>query len=231
MQSTPEICKHKGILTHWKDYPEGSVERAKSLGIEVWSTSKGLETTLQLWQTKLAVLQREKPWKALGLKSADEFVKAVVGKTTKEIGKEIKKRTQIKELSIAHPDWSQQDIANEVGTSRQYVHEVLSSKVSDYDKMLDIPDHLNNRNDQADFRKLPAELREKVAAREVSLNQAAIQAGIRKKPTPEEQCVKAFKKSQSRLVPLKAIVLSLEPHELSVIADWVKERLDGRRLD
>ncbi len=26
-------------------------------------------------------------------------------------------------------------------------------------------------------------------------------------------------------------VLSLEPHELSVIADWVKERLDGRRLD
>ncbi|NBW17216.1 MAG: hypothetical protein EBR82_55485 [Caulobacteraceae bacterium] len=75
------------------------------------------------------------------------------------------------------------------------------------------------------------ELLDKIEAGELSVNQAAIQAGIRKKPTPEEQCVKAFRKSQSRLVPLKVIVLSLEPHELSVIADWVKERLDGRRLD
>jgi hypothetical protein len=58
-----------------------------------------------------------------------------------------------------------------------------------------------------------------------SANAAAIQAGIRKKQTPEEQCVKAFRKSQSRLVPLKVIVLSLETHELSVVADWIKERL------
>jgi hypothetical protein len=198
MTPTPAICKHKGILTHWKDYPEGSVERAKSLGIEVWSTSKGLETTLQLWQTKLAVLQREKPWRALGLKSADEFVKAVVGKTTKEIGKEIKKRTQIKELSIAHPEWSQQDIANKVGTSRQYVHEVLSSKNLDSKELVDIPSHLTATDSKADFRKLPAELREKVAARQVSLNQAAIQAGIRKKPTAEEQCVRLFLKCEDK---------------------------------
>jgi DNA-binding MarR family transcriptional regulator len=230
MQSTPEICKHKGILTHWKDYPEGSVERAKSLGIEVWSTSKGLETTLQLWQTKLAVLQREKPWRALGLKSADEFVKAVVGMTTKEIGKEITKRTQIQKLRRDHPDWTQQRIANETDVDKAYVSRVLTNNCEVKEKVI-VPDWIKSSRDQADFRKLPAELREKVAAREVSLNQAAIQAGIRKKPTAEEQCVKAFKKSQSRLVPLKVIVLSLEPHELSVIADWVKERLDGRRLD
>jgi hypothetical protein len=229
MQSTPEICKHKGILTHWKDYPEGSVERAKSLGIEVWSTSKRLDTTLSLWQTELAVLQREKPWRALGLKSADEFVKAVVGMTTKEIGKEITKRTQIQKYHHDNPEVKQEDIAKKFGVSQQYVSKV-TTKSSESEETV-VPDHINGNSDKADYNKLPAELREMVAARQVSLNQAAIQAGIRKKPTPEEQCVKAFKKSQSRLVPLKVIVLSLEPHELSVIADWVKERLDGRRLD
>jgi hypothetical protein len=229
MQSTPEICKHKGILTHWKDYPEGSVERAKSLGIEVWSTSKSLQTTLKLWQTELTVLQRERPWKALGLKSADEFVKAVVGKTTKEIGKEITKRTQIQKYHHDNPEAKQEDIARMFGVSQQYVSKV-TTKSSESEETV-VPDHINGNSDKADYNKLPAELREKVATREVSLNQAAIQAGIRKKPTAEEQCVKAFRKSQSRLVPLKVIVLSLEPHELSVIADWVKERLDGRRLD
>jgi hypothetical protein len=81
------------------------------------------------------------------------------------------------------------------------------------------------------LKRVAPELFEEVKAGRMSANAAAIQAGIRKKPTAEEQCVRGFKKSQSRLVPLKVIVLSLEPHELSVIADWVKERLDGRRLD
>jgi hypothetical protein len=80
------------------------------------------------------------------------------------------------------------------------------------------------------LKRVAPELFEEVVAGRMSANAAAIQAGIRKKPTPEEQCVKAFRKSQSRLVPLKVIVLDLEPHELSVIADWVKERLDGWRM-
>ena len=36
------------------------------------------------------------------------------------------------------------------------------------------------------------EMLEKIEAGELSVNAAAIQAGIRKKPTPEEICVKAF---------------------------------------
>ena len=70
------------------------------------------------------------------------------------------------------------------------------------------------------------ELLDKIEAGELTVNQAAIQAGIRKKPTAEEQCVKAFKKSQSRLVPLKVILEALDPHELVVVMDWIKERLD-----
>ena len=222
MQSIPEICKHKGILTHWKGYPEGSVERAKSLGIEVWSTSKGLQTTLSLWQTKLSILQREKPWKALGLKSADEFVKAVVGKSTKEISKEITKRTQIQKLHKEHPDWTQQQIADEVGVSQQYVNQV-TSKMSESDKIL-VPDHLNNRNDRADFRKLPPELQAKVASREISLNQAAIAAGIRRKPTPEETIVKAFSKAENQLQIAKAIVEALNVKDAAALKQWIAKQ-------
>jgi hypothetical protein len=72
-------------------------------------------------------------------------------------------------------------------------------------------------------------LLDKIEAGELTVNQAAIQAGIRKKPTAEEQCVKAFRKSQSRLVPLKVIVEAMESHELVVVMDWIKERLDEEK--
>lgn len=60
---------------------------------------------------------------------------------------------------------------------------------------------------------------------ELSVNAAAIQAGIRKKPTPEQICVREFKKCDSRLGTLKVIVESLEPHERAVVMDWLKESL------
>jgi hypothetical protein len=47
--------------------------------------------------------------------------------------------------------------------------------MSESDKTV-IPSTLQSRTDQADFRKLPPELQQKVAAKEVSLNAAAIQA-------------------------------------------------------
>jgi hypothetical protein len=64
------------------------------------------------------------------------------------------------------------------------------------------------------------EMLDKIEAGELSVNAAAIQAGIRKKPTPEEVCVKAFDKSESRLVPLRAIVDRLQPHEIEVVRGW-----------
>jgi hypothetical protein len=224
MQSTPEICKYKGILTHWKDYPEGSIERAKSLGIDVWSTSKGLETTLQLWETKLCVLRREKPWQALGLKSAEEFVKAVVGKTTREIGKEITKRTQIQTYHRDNPEAKQEDIAKRFGVSQQYVSKVTTENLESKELVV-IPEHLTATDSKADFRKLPAELREMVTSRQVSLNQAAIQAGIRKKPTPEDQCLRAFKKCSDKA----GLLLRLQEYLEAVSRH--KEATDGRRLD
>ena len=227
MQPTPSICKHKGILTYWGDYPEGSIERAKALGIEVWSTSKSLQTTLRLWESQLAILRREKPWQVLGLNTADDFVKAVVGKTTKEIGKEIAKRTQIRQLREDHPEWTQQRIADEVGVSRQYAHEVLSSKKSDSDKTVDIPLCLQSRTDQADYRKLPQDMREAVAQKKISLNAAAIQSGIRTRPSQGELCVKAFRKAENRLEVLKLIIAELDEHEIKFAGTIICEAYGG----
>jgi hypothetical protein len=79
----------------------------------------------------------------------------------------------LRRLARDNPEAKQQDIANEVGTSRQYVHEVLSSKNLDSKELVDIPSHLTATDSKADFRKLPAELREKVAAVSLSIHPKA----------------------------------------------------------
>lgn len=50
------------------------------------------------------------------------------------------------------------------------------------------------------------QLLDKIEAGELSVNAAAIQAGIRKKPKPEEVCVKAFRKTDNRLEAIKMIL-------------------------
>lgn len=41
-------------------------------------------------------------------------------------------------------------------------------------------------------------------------------------------CVNAFRKADNRLETLRMIAAGLEAHELAVLSDWIKERLDGR---
>jgi len=226
MRQLPDICRHKGILTHYSDYPQGSIERAKSLGIELLSRSKSLEITLELWETELKILNREQPWKALGLKCAEDFVKAVIGKSTKDISKEIAKRTQIRNLRQQHPDWTQQQIADEVGVDQSYVSRVMT-KMSESDNSVIPPDDMSSRTDRADFRKLPTDIQEAVCSGRMSLNQAAINAGIRKKLSQAEICVKAFRKAENRLEALRLITSELEPHEAAVLSEWLLERVEA----
>lgn len=141
-----------------------------------------------------------------------------------EIGLEAITKTadKIRQLKDENPNWSQQQIAEEVGCTKGYVSQVFS-KMSELDKSLNIPSALQSRTDQADFRKLPAELQQKVAAKEVSLNAAAIQAGIRKKPTPAEIIVKTFAKVENRLETLRTIVGTLSDAERQVVKDWLTD--------
>jgi bifunctional DNA-binding transcriptional regulator/antitoxin component of YhaV-PrlF toxin-antitoxin module len=50
------------------------------------------------------------------------------------------------------------------------------------------------------------EMLDKIEAGEMSVNQAAIAAGIRKKPTPEEVCIKAFKKCEDQQAVLRMLI-------------------------
>lgn len=64
------------------------------------------------------------------------------------------------------------------------------------------------------------EILAKVQSGELTVNQAAIQAGIRKKPTPAEIVVKTFAKVENRLETLRSIVGTLSDSEREVIKDW-----------
>jgi hypothetical protein len=69
------------------------------------------------------------------------------------------------------------------------------------------------------------EMLDKIEAGELTVNAAAIAAGIRKKPTKAEVCVAAFRKAENRLEPLRQIVAELEPFEAAIVRDWIMERL------
>lgn len=81
----PEILKHPGILGPWKGYPPGSVERAKSLGMNLKSTAESVKATIGRWEANLRLVDDERPWEVLGLSTRDEFVEAVTGMTNAEV--------------------------------------------------------------------------------------------------------------------------------------------------
>jgi hypothetical protein len=69
------------------------------------------------------------------------------------------------------------------------------------------------------------EMLDKIESGELSVNAAAVKAGIRKKPSKAEVCVSAFRKAENRLEPLRLIVAELEPFEAAIVRDWILERL------
>lgn len=134
----------------------------------------------------------------------------------------LKSKDKIREERIKHPEWTQQQIAEEVGVDKAYVSRTLT-KNPQKGNVVNVPSHINGKNQKTDFRKLPAELQAKVVSKEMSLNAAAIAAGIRKKPTPEETIVKAFSKATERLAALRSIVDALTDSERQILKDWLSD--------
>ena len=75
------------------------------------------------------------------------------------------------------------------------------------------------------LRRESPELFEEVKAGRMSANAAAIKAGIRKKSTPEDACLKAFRKCSDLTEMLRRL------QEYYEVAMRHKESTDGRRLD
>ena len=216
MKSTPEILRHKGILTNWRDYPEGSVERAKALGIDVWQVSERVETTLERWEVEVRVLQREKPWKVLGLRDANEFVKAITGKSIKEIDEEIAVKCVIAKANPIPPAYAPR---NPNG-----VNQHQKDGRTDTNGIKPVQGNTTDYTLRRLARDCP-EMLDAIKCGELSVNAAAIQAGIRKKPTPEDACLRAFRKCSDLTEMLRRL------QEYYEVAMRHKESTDGRRLD
>ena len=191
MKKPPELLKHDAILTNWRSYPEGSVERAKAIGLELLATCTNLEATIQLWESKCDIVAKEQAWKPLGLKSREDFIKAVTGRTETAVRKKITKTQAIRERRASHPGETQQQTADAVGCSRQMVTKIereLATKTCETHEKVAVPDWITDPHQQANFRKLSAEERARLEAlpqdeRRGSVRQAAIAAGIVKVPS------------------------------------------------
>ena len=81
---TPEIIQYEGILTSWQNYPAGSIERAKSLGIRIWKIYRDINDDYKYWSNAKSLCLEEKIWEPLGLSDFDEFFIELTGKTLNE---------------------------------------------------------------------------------------------------------------------------------------------------
>lgn len=214
MKKSPELLKHDAILTNWRSYPEGSVERAKAIGIELLATATNLEATLQLWESKCDIVSREQAWKPLGLKSSEDFIKAVTGRTEKAVVTKITKTQAIRDRRTTHPTETQQQTADAVGCSERFVRDVVNDRnmKCESDNVVPVPGWITRRDLQAAFRKLPADERERLEAlpdekRRGAVRQASIAAGIVKVPTVIDKLRAAWKKAtkEERLAFLEEI--------------------------
>jgi hypothetical protein len=184
----------------------GSATWSRGVARAILVQSKQLDSDVASLKRWIQIAKDHEAWKSLGYVSLEMFLakesKVPVNKLEAIIGAKdgTKLRDAIKPLADVGPP-TKEEKAN-VGSSNN--------------------DTVGNTNDYL-LRRLARdapEMLDKIEAGELSVNAAAIQAGIRKKPTPEEVCVKAFDKSQSRLVPLRAIVDRLQPYEIEVVKGW-----------
>lgn len=202
MKKPPDLLKHDAILTNWRTYPEGSVERAKAIGLELLATCSNLEATIQLWESKCDIVAKEQAWKPLGLKSREDFIKAVTGRTETAVRKKITKTQAIRERRASHPGETQQQTADAVGCDKGFVSKVVRglTEKSHSEQKVNCPDWVTNPNQQAAFRKLPADERARLEAlpsdeRRGAVRRAAIACGVTKVDGTVAKLLKLWKKA------------------------------------
>lgn len=212
MKKPPELLKHDAILTNWRSYPEGSVERAKAIGLELLATCTNLEATIQLWESKCDIVAKEQAWKPLGLKSREDFIKVVTGRTETAVRKKITKTQAIRARRVTHPHETQQQTADAVGCSQGLVAQVISHECETQKKLIEVPVWITDPHQQSAFRKLPAGERDRLEAlpaeeRRGAVRRAAIAAGIVKVPSGIDRLRAAWKKAtkEERLAFLEEI--------------------------
>ena len=207
MSQLPKVLQYKGILTNYKDYEEGTKERAIAFLREMMFYAQHESSLISGWDLLKSHLLIEGPRAVLGFKEVGPCMHEVLGdlyelieygkvkldpKQTVQNAVAVGKAAKARCMRDAYPHLSQEAIAKAVGCSQQNVGKALNTTlVQQCGTKVVLPAHIKDRNHQADFRKLSADLQSQVISRTISLNRACIQAGIRVKLSPLDVAKKA----------------------------------------
>ena len=212
MSQLPKVLQYKGILTNYKDYEEGTKERAIAFLREMMFYAQHESSLISGWDLLKSHLLIEGPWAVLGFKEVGPCMHEVLGdlyelieygkvkldpKQTVQNAVAVGKAAKAKWMREKYPELSQEAIAEAVGCSQPYVSKMKKkdgeniTKVEQCATKVIFPAHIKDRHHQADFRKLSADLQSQVISRIISLNRACIQAGIRVKLSPLDVAKKA----------------------------------------
>lgn len=188
----------------------GSKPWARAVAREIRCNAQQLDTDVEHIQGFIRIAAEHDAWKVLGYVSLDAFL-------------------------IAEADFSQEIIdairEAKTGTKVKDVHIQIEEAKANKDRQKPGPkkDELNfnsinsnaNENILRRLARDKPELLDKIETGELTVNKAAIQAGIRKKPTPEETCVKAFAKVENRLETLRAMLSQFTETEKQILREWL----------
>jgi hypothetical protein len=196
----------------------GSVLWSRAVAREIWLEAQKLDADVDSLQEWISIAAKHEAWKVLGYVSLDVFLIAEANFTQSIIDaiRNAKGGTVGDAIKVAKnnplpahggdrkSDQNQVDNINlktKGGTDTEYT---LRRLARDNPELLDA-----------------------IERGDLSVNQAAIKAGIRKKLSQAEICVKAFRKAENRLEALRLIASELEPHEAAVLSEWLLERVEA----
>jgi hypothetical protein len=213
----------------------GTKTWARGIAAKIKFVASKLDFDVSSVQSWIHIAVEHDAWKVLGYVSLDVFLVSEAGITQDFIDaiRNAKKGTSVGDVKakiadakanplavIGAPEGNQNAIKDKVQAARQHPTESGTQNKP-----------CNTRIDYGTvdytLRRLARDCPEmlaKIEAGELSVNAAAIAAGIRKKPTPEEACVKAFAKAANRLQVFQLLVSQLDPHEVEVVSMWLKDK-------
>jgi len=191
----------------------GTKPWARAVAREIRFRAKQFDSDVEGLQSMIAIAADHNAWRPLGYISLDAFLIAEANFT----------QTIIDAVRNAKKGVKTGDVIAQVAEARD-TKDKQQGKRNDL-----LPDNVRKSSGGNDttyaLRRLARdkpELLDKIEAGELSVNAAAIQAGIRKKPTPEDQCLRAFRKCSDKV----GLLLRLQEYLEAVSRH--KESTDGR---
>jgi hypothetical protein len=197
----------------------GTKPWARAVAREIRFRAKQFDSDVESLQSMIAIAADHNAWRPLGYISLDAFLIAEANFT----------QTIIDAVRNAKKGAKTGDVIAQVADARaKPLADVGPPTKEEKDNVGNTNNKLNGTTVDYTLRRLARDnpkLLDKIEAGELTVNQAAIQAGIRKKPTPEDQCLRAFKKCSDKA----GLLLRLQEYLEAVSRH--KESTDGRRLD